>query len=388
MTGPSRIDAAITPTPSTDATSTRSFALGQRVVGRVLEQTAPNQFLLAVGVERMLAHSTLALSTGAEIALEVMKAGATIEMRLITADTRAALDESGIASAAEERFSLAALVNAVRTGGERQVAAFDRRAFLETLNHLVKSGGVKGTADIEALARALAPPATGEDAPLLAARLRAAFENGGQLFEAHLRSVLESNPQLSDEQALERTREDARSLMGRAAATLADRGEDDVATSARSHLEAAAEQVLAKQVQSALHWLADGTLTFKLPIRLPSGETDAEVTFRRLIQEDDSDTPEKSPAFNVRFRVDSDVLGTVDASASWSGGALSTTISVATADAKDLLQPELAMLERGLRETFPQVHASLVVDPVRVHASPLNEAVPELPGGSLLNVHA
>lgn len=388
MTGPSRLDAAIVPTPSSDASASHAFTPGQRVAGRVLEATAPNQYLMAVGGERLLAYSTLALSPGAEIALEVIKTGATLEMRLMTSGPQAVPEPPGGVAAAEERLALAALVNAVKTGREGHVAAFDRRAFLEVLDALMTSGAANGAADLEALAQSLGPHEAAEDAPLLAARLRAAFENGGQLFEAHLRSVLEAHPALSDQQALERTREDARTLMGRMASALADRAEHEVATSARSHLEAAAAHVLAKQVQSALHWIADGALTFKLPVRLPSGETDAELTFRRLIQDDDAAGDEVAPAFNIRFRVDSDVLGTVDANASWGGGTLRTTISVGTSDAKELLQPELTLLERGLRDTFPRVQASLVVDPVRVRENPTSEAIPELPGGSLLNVHA
>lgn len=387
MTGTSRLEAAIVQT-QLDTSASRSFSPGQRVIGRVLEATAPNQFLLAVGGDRLLAHSTLALSPGADIALEVMKTGATIEMRLVTADLHAAPDASGSTAPAEDRLALAALVNAARTSRGEHVAPFDRGAFLKTLDALVKAGPSNGPAGVAALAQAVAPQETTEDAPLLAARLRAAFENGGQLFEAHLRSVIEAHPGLSDQQALERLREDTRSLLGRTAEALADVAGHDLARSARTHLEAAAENVLARQVQSALHWIADGALTFKLPVRLPSGETDAEVTLRRRIKDDDADADEKSPAFDVRFRVDSNVLGTVVAHASWGGGTLNTTISVGTSDAKELLQPELTTLEHGLRESFPRVLASLVVDPVRVHASPQTDAVPELPGGSLLNVHA
>ena len=73
MTGGERIDAIASRTPLADQSNQRAFAPGQRVIGRVLETRGANQFLLAIGRERLVAQSALSLTPGQDIALEVMK---------------------------------------------------------------------------------------------------------------------------------------------------------------------------------------------------------------------------------------------------------------------------------------------------------------------------
>jgi hypothetical protein len=354
------------------------------VLGHVLEALGANQFLLAIGGDRLVAQSALGLSPGQEIALEVMKAtAATIEMRVVPPTEGSSFD----GGAFEPRLELAALVNAAKNAEGGRGATGGARALLGALETLLKSGEVPLTSrDLQALARVLTPQDTGGDGAALAVRLRAAFEQGGQLFEAHLRQAFESQPALSDEQALNRVRDDARMLLGRALHALSEQASQPGVAAARAQLEAAAAQMLAAQVQAGLHWVTDEALVLKLPVRLPSGDAEASLVVRRDPEDAESGAGGAARGFSVAFRITSDVLGPVAAHASWSGGALSATFSVDTVEARDLIQPELSAFADGLRNTFAHVHADLVIDPSRVHAPQVEDGLPELPGGSLLDV--
>jgi hypothetical protein len=155
---------------------------------------------------------------------------------------------------------------------------------------------------------------------------------------------------------------------------------------ARDVQQALAADVLARQAQFGLQWLAEGVVAFEVPVRLPSGDARATLRVRR-----DRDTGRETgdaPAFSVTFRVTSPMFGIVDTRASWRGGALSATISVERESTRAWLEPELASLVDALRGTFPRVTADLKVDPRRAQEPVDAPPLPNLPAGSIVSVRA
>lgn len=358
---------------------------GQRVAGRVLEAVADGQFVIALGTARIVAQSAQPLAVGQRITVAVTQGPTGVELRLVP-DVLASATTPEPDAVGDQRLAVAALVTAIVHGGvDRSTPAPSGRALLAALAAALPGGRpALSPADLPAVAHLL-PIEPDADALVLAGRLQAAFENGGQLFEAHLRALLTENPGLTAQHALERLRDDARAFLGRATTTLAMSDASD-AGAARAQLETTAAHILSQQARLALDWVANGIVTFELPVRLPSGDTQASITVQQ--DRDAGHDEDGQPAFRATFRIRSDELGPIDTRVAWLGGSLSATISVATVEARERLEPEMAELTRGLSSTFARVQTDLRVDAARTASgSPLPD-VPMLPGGSLLNVRA
>ena len=367
----------------------RALEPGQRLVGRVLQVTGENQFLLSFGDRRMIAQSALPLVPGQPITVEVVKTGALVELRMLQAAQQATAQLSP--AQLDERLALAALITAVRQDGQTttSTAQVDPQAVLRALLAL-KQPGRSGlpTQDLDRLASLLSPVPTDAPPAALAGALRAAFERGGLLFEARLRQMLDANPGLSPEQTLEQLKDDARVLLGRVlAGSVTEQG--DAAGGAQPGAgkpEVLVAQMLARQAEMGLHWVADGTLRLDVPVRLPSGDAEASILVRR--DPEHETTPAASPAFSVTFRITSPMFGAVDTRASWRGRSFQATISVERDDTRVWLDGQLESLKRGLASTFSEVHADVRVDPARALGPASDDDLPDLPSGSIVNVRA
>lgn len=368
----------------------RALEPGQRLVGRVLQVTGENQFLLSFGDRRMIAQSALPLVPGQAITVEVVKTGALVELRMLQAAQQATAQMSP--AQLDQRLALAALITAVRQQGTGQALATtqaDPQAVIRALLSLRQPGRAGLPAqDLERLATLLSPVPSDAAPAALAGALRESFERGGLLFESRLRQMLEANPGMTPEQALERLKDDARVLLGRAlAGQVAEQGDRaDAAQAGATKPEALVAQMLARQAEMGLHWVADGTLRLDVPVRLPSGDAEASLQVRRD-REHEAATGE-SPAFSVTFRITSPIFGAVDTCASWRGRSLQATISVEREDTRVWLDGQLASLKEGLASTFSEVSAEVRVDPARALGPASDDELPELPAGSIVNVRA
>jgi len=377
-----------TPGPlGADLSATSQLQPGQRLAGRVLEAVAANQFLIALGNSRLVAQSTQPLVPGQRITLEVVQADAGLELRLLAETPPSPSSPQNTDTASDQRFAVAALVTALTHGGfELSAPAGSGRALLAALaSALPASAGALSATDLAALTHLL-PIEPEADATLLATQLRAAFESGGQLFEAHLRSVLTDQPGLSAEHALGHLRDDARAFLGRAATALGSEDASLLTATAREHLDSTASHMLGQQAKLALDWIANGVVSFEVPVRLPSGDTRATITVQR---DRDAEKDESGqPAFQARFRITSDMLGPIDTRVSWMNGSLNAVISVDNLEARQQLEPEMAALTQGLQATFARVQTDLRVDTARTAEQSVSHALPDVTGGSLLNVRA
>jgi hypothetical protein len=373
--------------PATDLSATSQLQPGQRLAGRVLEAVAADQFLIALGDSRLVAQSTQPLVPGQRITLEVVQAIAGLELRLVAEAPASPSNPQATDAGSDQRLAVAALVTALTHGGfEQSAQAASGRALLVALASALPDGtGALSATDLAALTHLL-PIEPETDATLLATRLRAAFESGGQLFEAHLRDVLADQPSLSAEHALDHLRDDARAFLGRAATALGSEAASALTATARQQLDSTASHMLGQQAKLALDWIANGVVSFEVPVRLPSGDTRASITVQR---DRDSEKDESGqPAFQARFRITSDTLGPIDTRVSWMHGSLNAVISVDNPGARQRLEPEMAALTQGLQATFAHVQTDLRVDTARTGEPSASHTLPEVTGGSLLNVRA
>lgn len=387
----------MTPTVSLDSGVLRALAadtpatlqrlqIGERVAGRVLDALANGQYLLALGGARVVAQSALTLMPGQSLTLEVVSASGPTELRVVHSD---GADGPGAdPHAADTRLAVAALVTAVRLGSQDTASrASANIALVQALVSALDAGGSHlSPADLDAVAHLL-PVAVEGDAAALAAQLRASVENGGLNFESRLRSLLEKHPGLSSEDAAALLRDDARTLLGRATAALAQQDRSDaLSATTREQVGTAASQMLAQQARLGLDWVMDQTINLGVPVRLPSGETEGHLSVRsdRNADREADDTP----GFHATFRITSPLLGPVETTVSWRGGSLNATILVADVAASAALEPHLPSLDDGLSATFPRVQTALRTDASLANRPHAPREMPELPGGSLLNVRA
>ena len=318
------VDSAVLRALAADAPATlERLQIGDRVAGRVLDVLANSQYLLALGTSRIVAQSALPLTAGQALTLEVVSASGPTELRVVHEDT-AGLTAAASADLAGQRLAVAALVTAVRQGTHDVVPAPTSKSALvqALLNALASSDGQLASADLDAAAHLLPMPVDG-DAEALAAQLRASVENGGLNFESRLRALLEKNPGTANEEAVAHLRDDARTLLGRAATALADATSPQNAI-ARQQVDSATSQMLAQQARLGLDWAMDQTINVNLPVRLPSG--DAEVNLSVARDRDPDADPDAPSTFRATFRVMSALLGPVETTVSWHGGSLSATM--------------------------------------------------------------
>ena len=381
------VDSAVLRTLAADAPVTlERLQVGDRVAARVLDALTNGQYLLALGTSRIVAQSPLPLVPGQALTLEVAGTDGPTELRVVPpggGDTHA-LD----ADTSAQRLAVAALVTAVKHGAtvpQPGVAGHD--ALVKALFAALDGGRSQLSAgDLDALAHLL-PVAVEDDVEALAAGLRAAVENGGLNFEGRLRALLEANPSLSNEQALSHLQDDARTLLGRAAAALEHSTSDSPLNApGREPLHAATAQMLAQQARLGLDWAMDHVVNVDVPVRLPSGDTSASLSVSR--DRDADGDGDGASTFTATFRITSPLLGPVETTVHWRGGSLKATIVVEDVAARAALEPQLPSLTDGLSATFPKVQTELRVDSaVASHAPPPRE-IPDLPGGSLVNARA
>ena len=392
-----RVDASLLRTLVVDpSAASRTFVPGQHLTGRVLQTLADQQFLLAFGDRQVVAQSALPLVPGQEIAVQVMKAGQRIELRL----EQPVLPAS---PSGDHTYALATLMEAIKAaeGAAAGAPAPDSAALLLALGALQQAGRTSvPAAQADALARLLQPLVLTADSRTLAAAVRDLFENSGLLFEARARAVIESLPGATLDQVLSTLQTDLKSLLGRLAREGGGRPGSDAAldpdgargaasmeTAARTLVDqqsAFAGQLLTRQADFALRWLADGTIRFDLPVRLPTG--DARVAIRLRRDRDAESDPGQPAAFSVTLRLDQEELGAVEARARWSGASVQAVFHVARDSTRDVLRAELDSLNQRLGEVF-----TTVTTYVRVAALPRRgddgpEPLPDLPGGSIVNV--
>ena len=392
-----RVDASLLRTLVVDpSAASRTFVPGQHLTGRVVQALADHQFLLAFGNRQVVAQSALPLVPGQEIAVEVMKAGRRVELRLEPPILPAS--PSG-----DHTYALATVMQAIKAaeGTDAGALAPDGAALLQALGALQQTGRTSiPTSQAEALARLLQPLALTGDSAGLAAAVRDVFENSGLLFEARVRAVVTSLPGATLEQVLTTLQADVKTLLGRLARDAAgwpntdetldqelSRGAASLDTAARTLVDqqsVLANQLLGRQADFALRWLADGTVRFDLPVRLPAG--DARVAIRLRRDRDADAEPGQPPSFSITLRLDQEALGAIEARARWWGSTVQAVFHVARDTTRDLLRSELDSLTEGLGAVFTNVTADVRVDetPLRDEAGP--EPLPELPGGSIVNV--
>jgi hypothetical protein len=392
-----RVDASSLRTLVVDPSAvSRTFVPGQHLTGRVLQALGDQQFVLTFGDRQVLAQSALPLVPGQEIAVEVMKAGHRIELRL----EQPVLPAS---PSGDHTYALATVLQALKAaeGADAGALAPDGAALLQALGALQQAGRTSVPApQAEALARLLQPLAVTGDPRTLAAAVRDLFENSGLLFEARVRAVLESLPGATLDQVLTALQADLKAILGRLARDAAGwpktdgaidqelaRGAASMDTAARTLVDqqsVLANQLLGRQADFALRWLADGTVRFDLPVRLPAG--DARVAIRLRRDRDADVEPGQPPAFSITLRLDQEALGAIEARARWWGSTVQAVFHVASDTTRDLLRSELDSLTERLGAVFTNVTADVRVDatPLRDEAGP--EPLLELPGGSIVNV--
>lgn len=394
---PGRVDASLLRTLVVDpSAASRTFVPGQHLTGRVLQALGDQQFMLAFGDRQVVAQSALPLVPGQEIAVEVMKAGPRVELRL----------EQPILPASpssDHTYALATVLQALKTteGAGAGALAPDGAALLQALGALQQAGRTSvPVPQAEALARLLQPLALTGNSAGLAAAVRDLFENSGLLFEARVRAVLASVPGATLDQVLATLQTDLKTLLGRLARDAAAgpktggtldqelaRGAASMDTAARTLVDqqsAFANQFLARQADFALRWLADGTVRFDLPVRLPGG--DARVAIRLRRDRDADAEPGQPPAFSITLRLDQEALGAIEARARWWGSTVQAVFHVARDATRDLLRSELDSLTERLSAVFTNVTADVRVDATALRDDAGPEPLPELPGGSIVNV--
>jgi len=354
------------------------FTPGQHLSGLVLQALADGKVLVAFGDRRLVAETQVPLPPGQEILVEVVRTGATIEMRL----ERQTLPEAGENAGT---YELATLLNALQRRGSSTAPA-DPAALLKALAALIETGAPQQLALLrDALARLLQPLLPGEDPRVLAAALRSRVQDGGFLLETHLRTVLAGGNPPDPEGAVADVQSDLRVLLGRLARSVTTgSGAGDPAASLDGELAQLAARVLDQQVVFAYRWTAEGAADFEVRMGLPSGEVAVNVRVHR--ERDRAATPGRSPRLRVSVLVPSDTLGPIEAAVSWQGSGLEGVFYVDRESTRAVLASGIVSLTARLAAAFKRVAFDVRVDAGRLRNRAANLRPPDLPGGSVVSV--
>ncbi|HMM76643.1 MAG TPA: flagellar hook-length control protein FliK [Gammaproteobacteria bacterium] len=152
--------------------------------------------------------------------------------------------------------------------------------------------------------------------------------------------------------------------------------------------------MLARQVETAYHWVRDGTLALDLPLIFDGREVLAHLRFRRGPERDEDGNAEppaggKGPAgVFFDFALDPPGLGPLRAQAHVAGSRLAVRFLAASADTTRLIGDALPALRASVEQAgLSLVHAEATTDPDGARPAPLPS--PVLPrGGSVLDARA
>jgi hypothetical protein len=412
-----RIDAALLRITTETARAAPSLALsvGQRLTGRVLSAGDGSLHLDLQG-RHVQARSTVPLTPGQRIDVEVIGLGPEISMRLLDAS-------QGVS---EHQLALATLATAHRP------APGDLGALWRVI--AAQSGQVVSTDLRAALARLLGGVAADTPVDRLTALIKDVLENSGLLFESRVRSWLmqagsaDAGAPRSGAALPPAVAADLKVLLGLlrralqvplpgesehgetgppaagAAARSAGRG-DAVRQQIERWLSAGApsrqasgpdrgefaqlrDAVLARQVETAYHWVRNGTLAIDLPLRFGGQEVTARLRFRRPREDSGrrgSDPPAAPGAFWFDFALAPPGLGAVRAQVELAPSRLGLRFIVERADVAALIEQELPALATQLsRCGLGPALATVEHDPARAAIEAMPE--PVVPrGGSILD---
>jgi hypothetical protein len=165
-----------------------------------------------------------------------------------------------------------------------------------------------------------------------------------------------------------------------------DRSAIDTLRAEHAHLK---DELLARQIDAAYHWVRDGTLDTHWPLAFGDQTVQAFFRFHRGLEDRDAaDGRTPAEAFSFDVALDPPGLGPVRAHVAWAARQLRVQFFVARQPTADTIDAELASLAAALQTGgFASVNASVSVDEARSHLEPL----PPLQGpagGSILNLRA
>lgn len=386
MTDAGRIDPGVLTARVADARGPASFVAGQRLVGHVVERTGDRQFVLAFGDRRVSAQSVLPLAVGQRLDVEVIRSGATVELRLVTQPV------SPGPRHLDQQVALAAVLTALRASAQArpgEPGAYASAA--DTLRQLAETSLPPD--ESRALAQHLLPIPVGTDAKAVAAAVREFLASGGLLFETRLRALLTGHPGLSDSELLAMLRFDLKTLLGH----LARRTEDRRGVFTPPPAEAGpgpgatvAGRLQSNQLALAAHWLADGSLVFEFPAALPGGTVNVRVRLRpgeRGQTGRGSDAGAPAPRSLV-VRIEGETTGTIEARAQWDADSVRTVFTVDRDATRELLEADLSAFTASMREVFPQASADVRVDARHLRQAAAADGPPDLPARAIVDVRA
>lgn len=419
-----RIDASLVRIqPGTDvAPLAVRLALGERLTATVTGQLADGGVLLDLKGHAIRARSSLPLSPGQRLEVEVAGLGPEIALRVLT----------GQAIVSERHLALGALAVAGATPSASPPP--DVGALLRALEAEVATLTPAQRAE---MARLLGPLRADSATTALAAELKHVLENGGLLFESRLREWLQAagpRPQAASTLPPELA-SDLKVLLGLLGKALSARGGNDPTAApsgqaapghptvpgeraapdslqrratdlVRRELEAVRQgdgsaldtlrtehartrdELLARQVETAYHWVRDGTLSLHLPLAFDGHVVHAWLRFRRGGGEDREGSGSPSVPFTFDVALDPPGLGPLRARVAWSGRHLRVDFFVAGDAAAAVIAPALPSLSAALLGSgFATVDAAVAVDADRCRLDPPAVMTPP-PAGSILNLQA
>ncbi len=393
------IDAALIRITPATARAVPSLALvvGQQLTARVVA-SGSGHALLDVGGQRLEARTALPLVPGQALELQVATLGAEVILRVL----------GGAPAISEQQWALAALASAHRTSSS---GVPDPAVVLQML---APAPAEAGADDVHVrLRQLLGELAMPDEAHVLAARLRDVLENSGVLFESRLRAWLLSLPGAVPAPGAPlppAIAADLKVLLGLLARLLGDpaRGAGLPARPASTRAMASPAQpagavataafetlrgaVLNRQVETAYHWVRDGTLVMDLPLAFDGRPVIAQLRFRRGTTDREAKrkragdhVPEE---FFFDFALEPPGLGPIRVQAQLAGSRLGVRFLVARSDVAARIDGDLAALRRTLsRDGRWSVSAGACVDAAQATL----EALPSLAlprGGSVLDALA
>ena len=148
------------------------------------------------------------------------------------------------------------------------------------------------------------------------------------------------------------------------------------------------DELLSRQVETAYHWVRDGTLSLQLPLDFGGQLVHAWLRFHRGEDEEPAATAAPPAVFSFDLALSPPGIGPMRAHVAWSARYLRVQFFVAAETAAATISPALPDLSSALVRTgFAKVDANVAVDPTRCRMSAPDEMTPP-EGGSILNLRA
>jgi hypothetical protein len=371
----------------------------------VTSQLVDGRVLLDVKGQALEARTSLPLSAGQSIQLEVAGLGPVIALRV--------LNPPQVVS--EQNLALGALATAHASSPPAPPP--DVGALLRALDVEVAT---LSTAQRTEITRLLAPLRADVAAAPLAAELRHILENGGLLFESRVREWLQSAaPEVQPGQGLPtELASDLKVLLGmlgralprppthdepvvtdslqRRAVALVQRelqavdlGDRPALETLRTEHARIRDELLSRQVETAYHWVRDGTLSMRLPLAFGDHVAHAWLRFHRGVEDQGEGVGGARPGIHAfDLALEPPGIGPVRAHVAWSGRHLRVQFFVAADPAAAAIAPALPELSSALVQSgFSKVDTGVTVDAARSRLGPLAPMAPPS-GGSILNLRA